>query len=98
MGIETSSPDVEESTEPPLCSSIQGGLKKRPLSSPVEDSAAPDRRLDEGEKAAVYPDKPEETTTSVVLSLDEGDWNTHYQFAHTYPISDISRVLEVDIQ
>ncbi|KAK2739946.1 hypothetical protein FQN57_006265 [Myotisia sp. PD_48] len=101
MGTEISQPDVEESTEPPICSSNEEQHQQRPTSA-VDLSFDSHRRLDIVSKDTVHsgsPDQGEGAPAPAVdpISLNQRDWGSHYQYAHTFTASDISRILQVDL-
>ncbi|KKZ68716.1 potassium/sodium efflux P-type ATPase, fungal-type [[Emmonsia] crescens] len=92
MGIETSPPDVEESTEPPIRSSIHEGHQQHPGSA-LNKSTSADRRPDEGEKSSKSPG------TALPLDLDELQNRQEIcEYAYTYSTLEVSHALGVDLQ
>lgn len=92
MGIETSLPDVEESTEPPIRSSIHEGHQQRPGSA-LNQSTSADRRPDEGEEAS------KSHGTALPLDLDELQNRQEIcEYAYTYSTLEVSHALGVDLQ
>ncbi|KGQ01513.1 potassium/sodium efflux P-type ATPase, fungal-type [Paracoccidioides lutzii Pb01] len=97
MGIETSSPDVEESTEPPNTSSIHEGPEQRPGSALNQSTSH--LKLDEGEKVSTSSYKVFSQDSTVPVTLDELKKRQEIcQYAHTYSIPEISLALGADIQ
>ncbi|KAK2812739.1 hypothetical protein FQN50_001068 [Emmonsiellopsis sp. PD_5] len=96
MGIETSPPDVEESTEPPNPSSIHEGHQE--LQGPaLGHSTSTPICLDKGENTSTSPDNVLRQDRIVTTPLDKDlEREEVCQYAHTYPIPEITRVLGVD--
>jgi hypothetical protein len=99
MGIETSPPDVEESTEPSLRSSSEEGHQELPGAT-LDLSTVTCRRLDEGKKGFITPDKVslKDETVIATLSGHHQEWEGQYRYAHTFAIAELSRTLGVDLQ
>ena len=99
MGIETCPPDVEESTEPPLPSCSDEGHQGLPGSTLDHSAVTRRRRLDEGEKVLVTPDKVLKDQKAVAtLSDHHREWEAQHPYAHTWPISELSHTLGVDLR
>jgi hypothetical protein len=111
MGIETSPPDVEESTEPPLrpppatlAEGTPGLIRDHPN---ITGSYSPEdkSKIKEHNSISVFA-TPTASTTSFEPNTEKGNftltdtlgWGEEYKYAHTYPIPQISNVLAVDIQ
>src|SRR6266536_3930196 len=85
MGEETSPPDVEESTEPPLSSSIEEhGEPTINTSERAVEKIGSTATSKEGEGFPVDP--------------AHHCWQSKAQYAHTLPITDIFRKLQVDVE
>ncbi|PGG95833.1 potassium/sodium efflux P-type ATPase, fungal-type [Helicocarpus griseus UAMH5409] len=99
MGIETSPPDVEESTEPPIRSSTHEGHEQLPGSA-LNQSTSTHQRLDNGDKVSTSPGKVlAQDPTAATTTLDEHQKRQEIcQYAHTYPVPEISSALGVDLQ
>lgn len=100
MGTETS-PDVDESTEPPLRSSLHEGPTNllRPSVNAVTAEKQQHCHLEHAEKASKATEHTQVETA--VLSTPAGGecgWADQYQYAHTFAPSDISWILAVDLQ
>ncbi|KAH8692599.1 fungal-type putative potassium/sodium efflux P-type ATPase [Talaromyces proteolyticus] len=84
MGIENSCLDVEESTEPPICSLIKENSKK-PVYLPGfnEEPSNPERNLDGSfeEKQPI-----------------QGSWDEHHIDAHIFTSKQVSRFFGVDVR
>ncbi|OAX84844.1 potassium/sodium efflux P-type ATPase, fungal-type [Emergomyces africanus] len=97
MGIETSPPDVEESTEPPIRSSIHEGHQQHWGSALNESTST--NLFPDGEKGSKSPGTalPLDTTASFVL--DELQKRREIcEYAYTYSASEICHALGVDLQ
>ncbi|EEQ91163.1 potassium/sodium efflux P-type ATPase, fungal-type [Blastomyces dermatitidis ER-3] len=98
MGIETSPPDVEESTEPPSRSSIHEGHQQH-SGSALNQSASTNRRLDEIEKVSKSPGTALSVNFTATSTLDElQKCQEICEHAYSYPVSEVSRALGVDLQ
>jgi hypothetical protein len=99
MGIETSPPDVEESTGPSLRSSSEEGHQELPGTT-LDHSTATCRRLDEGKKGFITPDKVflKDQTVIATLPGHHQEWERQYIHAHTFTIAELSVTLGVDLQ
>ena len=89
MGVENSNPDVEESTEPPLPSSIEG-----PAPPGVNQNPS---RQEPALTALGFSEKTCDTTQSSPGPV-YGDWTDQYQYAHAIQPEDVARSLDVDLQ
>ena len=98
MGIETS-PDVEESTEPPLRSSSNEGHHEF-LAPALDHSTAIHRCLGEGKEVFISPDKASWRDQTVIATLPghQQEWEELYSYAHTFTIAELSHALGVDLQ
>lgn len=103
MGIETSSADVEESTEPPLrppATAAEG------TSRLVRDQQSVAASYSSEDQIKVIDNNPIATTESLEKVAEKGtptrtdpsNWGEEYKHAHTFSVSQISNVLAVDIQ
>ncbi|KAL2008392.1 hypothetical protein VTN00DRAFT_8374 [Thermoascus crustaceus] len=97
MGIETSPPDVEESTEPPLCSTHEGHP-----GSAIDHSQGDSKHSVESEKVSADLDGRElrhcaschqAPSEATLLSREE-----QCKYAHTISATDLSALLGVDLQ
>ncbi|KAK2753479.1 hypothetical protein FQN54_007869 [Arachnomyces sp. PD_36] len=112
MGIENSPPDVEESTEPPLrpssATSAEGtpGLVRELSSTAGSLSAQEKSRIGEKDSITADTKAPAATTGNIeelggkgsLASKGPLDWGEEYKYAHTFPITQISNALAVNIQ
>jgi Na+-exporting ATPase len=96
MGIEVASPDVEESTEPPIC----GSNEEQSLSTTTKYRA---HLLGVGDQEKV----PTVTSVQPPLATDErvetpgttlDRWNEQYTYAHTLSVAQVSQILGVDLK
>lgn len=97
MGIETSPPDVEESTEPPLCSTHEGHP-----GSAIDHSQGDSKHLVESEKVSTDLDGRElHQCVSCHQAPSEAtllSWEEQCKYAHTISATDLSALLGVDLQ
>lgn len=104
MGPETSQPDVEETTEPPICSSTYEEPPSilQPTIDPIVSVEQQPHCVhrDQDEKSTPTPAAGPHEPLSAPSSVPAGDcqWTDQYQYAHTFAASDIARVLNVDLQ
>jgi hypothetical protein len=105
MGEETSQPEVEESTEPPIGSSPdEGPLRHQPSPEHAPVAAQQLQHYVSAGLAEKQPDSdlvaPELTPPAAPQTASAGEckWVEQYQYAHTFPPSEIARILDVDLQ
>ncbi|PGH27637.1 potassium/sodium efflux P-type ATPase, fungal-type [Polytolypa hystricis UAMH7299] len=97
MGVETTPPDVEESTEPPICSSNEGHQERSGTTLNYSTSAS--CSLGDEEKVSTVREKasdPDDTASTLVDQV--GGRENICQYAHTYPVAEIVRVLGAHLQ
>lgn len=98
MGIETSPPDVEESTEPPIRSSIHEDHQQHPGST-LNQSPSTDRHTREAEEVSKCPSTAVSLDHSVYSTLDQLQKHQEIcEYAYSYPISEVFRAVGVDLQ
>src|SRR5690625_1398724 len=107
MGIETSSADVEESTEPPLrppATAAKGTSRLVRDHQSVAASYSSEDQIKIIKKNPIAPTESLEqvtekgTPTPTRTDPDPSNWGEEYKYAHTFSISQISNVLAVNIQ
>lgn len=111
MGIETSPPDVEESTEPPLRPSSATAAEGNPGlvrdRSSIAGSHSSQNKNQLNEKDLITSASTPTATTASIGQLTGGketpatdplDWGEEYKYAHTFSTDQISNVLAVNIQ
>src|SRR2546423_15693255 len=99
MGIETSPPDVEESTEPPLPSSSNEGHQELPASA-LDHPTITYCCLGEGDKVFITPDEvPLKDQTAPATRPDHHrEWGEQSPSAPTFTIVALSNVLTANLQ
>lgn len=92
MGIEIASPDVEESTEPPIC----GSNEDLPSLSRPQPATS---RVDSLQESKTTPATTlsQSTTTSTAVSADVYDEQDTHVYAHTLPAHQVALHLRVDV-
>jgi Na+-exporting ATPase len=96
MGIEISLPDVEESTEPPIC-----GSDKEHSTSAISKSSAHSIGIIDQEKASTAATTQTTLCADVHSSESEprlDNCNEQYTYAHTLSAVQISHLLRVDVK
>lgn len=95
MGIEVASPDVEESTEPPIC----GSNEEHSLSI---TSKYDGHSLSIGDQekfpTAISAQRPLATDELATPETTLDKWNTQYACSHTLSVAKVSQVLGVDVK
>lgn len=93
MGIENSPTDVEESTEPPLCSSTEG-----PKPVPAEVIQAPPASNGNISPHAPTLNEKSSLAQEEIHTVLYEDWTEQYKYAHTIAAEDVARKLGVNLQ
>lgn len=93
MGIETSPPDVEESTEPPICPCTDKHTS-------VPSNHICEVKAELGVEKLEYPATLEFSTPNLIESANAafGDDESSAHCAHTLPPERLASLLQVDIQ
>lgn len=87
MGIEDTTLDVEETTEPPIRGPVEDRISQGTA------SPAPAAEKDAGSAGTTLTSAP-----STVSSTDDGKEGSGFKDAHTVPAATVARVLGVDPQ
>lgn len=92
MGIEIASPDVEESTEPPICGSNEDlSSLSRPQPATIRVDSLQEF------KAAAATTLSQSTTTTTAVTADDYDEQNAHVYAHTLPAHQVALHLRVDV-